>query len=224
MIYFRNDTKKWEGPVKITTKDGKKLYAVRNRKLLTINSDHATLAKFEGEFQKSTPDDNTLEESSSNQIHYDEGENNAMRADRSNTIQSNQPGPYVPLRSDSILPQPREVSPVSDTIQPQPSVPTEAPVHLSSRSWHDVQLEGGNGQGTSAPARNDVSQNEDLIMLINHSCTGDDENDDVCLATSTKKEPNLLIDCACPTTVAGEKWIMGFIEQFSQDDKQRVQV
>ena len=49
-IYFRNDTKKWEGPVKITTKDGKKLYAIRNRKLLTINSDHATLAKFEGEF------------------------------------------------------------------------------------------------------------------------------------------------------------------------------
>ena len=50
-IYFKNNTKKWEGPVKITTKDGKLLYAVRNRKLLTINIDHATLAKFEGEFQ-----------------------------------------------------------------------------------------------------------------------------------------------------------------------------
>ena len=32
---------------------------------------------------------------------------------------------------------------------------TEAPVHLSSRSWHDVQLEEGNGQGTAATAHDD---------------------------------------------------------------------
>ena len=48
-IYFKN-LRKWEGPVKITTCDGKLLYAVRNGRLLTINSDHATLARFEGEF------------------------------------------------------------------------------------------------------------------------------------------------------------------------------
>ena len=48
-IYFKN-LRKWEGPVKITTRDGKLLYAVRNGRLLTINSDHATLARFEGEF------------------------------------------------------------------------------------------------------------------------------------------------------------------------------
>ena len=41
-IYYKTD-KKWEGPVKVTTKDGKPLYAVRAGKLLTINSDHALL-------------------------------------------------------------------------------------------------------------------------------------------------------------------------------------
>ena len=48
-IYFKNK-KKWEGPVKVTTKDGKSLYAVRGGKLLTINTDHAQLAIFEGHF------------------------------------------------------------------------------------------------------------------------------------------------------------------------------
>ena len=48
-IYFKNK-KKWEGPVKVTTKDGKLLYAIRKGRLLTINSDHASLAKFEGTF------------------------------------------------------------------------------------------------------------------------------------------------------------------------------
>ena len=48
-IYFKK-LRKWEGPVKITTRDGNLLYAVRNGRLLTINSDHATLARFEGEF------------------------------------------------------------------------------------------------------------------------------------------------------------------------------
>merc|ERR1711942_65997 len=46
-IYFKNN-KKWEGPVKVTTKDGKLLYTIRAGKLLTINADHAQLAKFEG--------------------------------------------------------------------------------------------------------------------------------------------------------------------------------
>ena len=43
-----------------------------------------------------------------------------------------------------------------------------------------------------SPNGHDVSQNEELIMLINHSCTGDNKSDEVCLATSTKKETNLL--------------------------------
>ena len=75
-----------------------------------------------------------------------------------------------------------------------------------------------------SPNGNNVCQNEELVMLMNHSCAGDNNDDEVCLATSTKKETNLLIDCACPTTVAGEKWIMGFNEQFFKEDKQRVQV
>ena len=41
-IYFKND-RKWEGPVKVTTKDGKLLYAIRAGRLLTINSDHANI-------------------------------------------------------------------------------------------------------------------------------------------------------------------------------------
>ena len=48
-IYFKNK-RKWEGPVKVTTKDGKLLFAIRKGRLLTINSDHASLAKFEGTF------------------------------------------------------------------------------------------------------------------------------------------------------------------------------
>ena len=47
-IYF-NNTGKWQGPVKVTAKDGKSLYVVRGGKLLTINTDHAQLAGFEGE-------------------------------------------------------------------------------------------------------------------------------------------------------------------------------
>ena len=46
-IYYKKD-KKWEGPVKVTTKDGKLLYAIRAGRLLTINSDNALIAKFEG--------------------------------------------------------------------------------------------------------------------------------------------------------------------------------
>ena len=44
-VYYKNKTKRWEGPVKITTKDGKLLFCVRGGKLLTINSDHAVLVK-----------------------------------------------------------------------------------------------------------------------------------------------------------------------------------
>jgi hypothetical protein len=46
-IYFKNKTKKWKGPVKVTTKDGKLLYVVRTGWLMTVNSDHAVLAKSE---------------------------------------------------------------------------------------------------------------------------------------------------------------------------------
>ena len=46
-IYFKNKSKRWNGPVKVTTKDGKLLYVVRAGRLLTINSDHAVLAKSE---------------------------------------------------------------------------------------------------------------------------------------------------------------------------------
>lgn len=44
-VYFKNKSKRWEGPVKITTCSGKLLYAVRAGRLLTINTDHAVLSK-----------------------------------------------------------------------------------------------------------------------------------------------------------------------------------
>lgn len=50
-IYFNNKGK-WEGPVKVTTKDGKNLYVVRGGRLLTINTDHAQLALFDGELKE----------------------------------------------------------------------------------------------------------------------------------------------------------------------------
>ena len=48
-IYY-SDKGKWKGPVKVTTKDGKSLFVVRAGRLLTINTDHAQLASFDGEF------------------------------------------------------------------------------------------------------------------------------------------------------------------------------
>ena len=48
-IYYKNNGK-WQGPIKVCGKDGKSLYAIRAGKLLTINSDHADIAMFEGEF------------------------------------------------------------------------------------------------------------------------------------------------------------------------------
>ena len=47
-IYFKNKTRKWEGPVRVTTKHGKLLYSVRAGKLLSINADHADLVRSEG--------------------------------------------------------------------------------------------------------------------------------------------------------------------------------
>ena len=60
-IYFKN-REKWEGPVKVCAKDGKSLYAVRAGRLLTINSDHADIALFEGEFLESGDNKETSKE------------------------------------------------------------------------------------------------------------------------------------------------------------------
>lgn len=57
-IYF-TDKGKWKGPVKVTTKDGKSLYVVRAGRLLTINSDHAQLASFEGKLVEQKTDHDT---------------------------------------------------------------------------------------------------------------------------------------------------------------------
>ena len=55
-IYFKNKPikmghSKWEGPVKVIGKDRKTLYVVRGGKFLSINSDHAQIAAFEGDFE-----------------------------------------------------------------------------------------------------------------------------------------------------------------------------
>ena len=48
-IYFKNKTKRWEGPVKVDARDGQLLYDFRAGSLLTINLDHTVLSKQEGE-------------------------------------------------------------------------------------------------------------------------------------------------------------------------------
>ena len=56
-VYFKNH-RKWEGPLKVTTKDGKLIYAVRANKLLTINVDNVFLGKPEGELLPLASDSN----------------------------------------------------------------------------------------------------------------------------------------------------------------------
>ena len=71
-------------------------------------------------------------------------------------------------------------------------------------------------------------EQEDLVMFVNTQAKADEvtliTEDMVCLATAVENEDCVLIDCACPTTVAGEKWIMGFIKNLSPEDKKRVKL
>ena len=48
-IYSKNKTRKWEGPVRVTTKHGKLLYSVRAGQLLSINAEHAVLVRSDGD-------------------------------------------------------------------------------------------------------------------------------------------------------------------------------
>ena len=72
------------------------------------------------------------------------------------------------------------------------------------------------------------TDSEDLVMFVNTEEVDDEvvllAEDIVCLATAADNEDCVLIDCACPTTVAGEKWIMAFIEKLSPEDKKRVKL
>ena len=72
------------------------------------------------------------------------------------------------------------------------------------------------------------SETEDLVMFVNTNVSEDEviliTEDIVCLATAIPKEDSVLIDCACPTTVAGEQWIMAFIQKLSPEDKKRVKL
>ena len=43
-IYYKNKSRRWEGPIKLIATDGKLLYGTRTGRLLTINSDHAILS------------------------------------------------------------------------------------------------------------------------------------------------------------------------------------
>ena len=72
-IYFKND-KKWEGPVKVTTKDGKLLYAIRAGRLLTINADQALISKVAGVLLAPDKDDSEKDNESRNQVGEEEKE------------------------------------------------------------------------------------------------------------------------------------------------------
>ena len=72
-IYF-NKNGKWNGPVKVSAKDGKSLYVVRAGKLLTVNSDHSQLADFEGEFVSqpgSCPEKKSIDTVSIDNVQHD---------------------------------------------------------------------------------------------------------------------------------------------------------
>ena len=74
----------------------------------------------------------------------------------------------------------------------------------------------------------DNNESEELTMFVNSRVDADKEvmiaEEVMCLATTIKNEDSVLIDCACPTTVAGEKWIMKFIQKLSKEDKKRVKL
>ena len=68
-IYFKNRDK-WKGPVKVAGKDGKSLYVVRGGRFLTVNTDHADVAIFEGELKKK---DQTQERREENKVNKESG-------------------------------------------------------------------------------------------------------------------------------------------------------
>ena len=74
----------------------------------------------------------------------------------------------------------------------------------------------------------DNNESEELTMFVNSRVDTDKKvmiaEEVMCLATTIKNEDSVLIDCACPTTVAGEKWIMKFIQKLSKEDKKRVKL
>ena len=97
-IYFKNRGK-WEGPVKVCTKDGKLLYAVRAGKLLTINSDHADIAMFEGEFlgenQQPTASEKNDETETANNTHFELLNNNEKQQNNKTTENCEQEEPSI---------------------------------------------------------------------------------------------------------------------------------
>ena len=66
------------------------------------------------------------------------------------------------------------------------------------------------------------TEGEEYVMFVNTSQIDDEvvliTEEIKCLAAAVTQEDCVLIDCACPTTVAGEKWIMSFIERLSTED------
>ena len=76
-IYYKNNGK-WQGPIKVCGKDGKSLYAIRAGKLLTINSDHADIAMFEGEFLGKKDDTDSVVEGISNEVNTGENRGSSL--------------------------------------------------------------------------------------------------------------------------------------------------
>ena len=84
-IYFTRNGK-WNGPVKVSAKDGKNLYVVRAGKLLTVNSDHAQLADFEGELVSNPSNPTEVKGSDSLPAPAVEGEKDENAAEKDDNV------------------------------------------------------------------------------------------------------------------------------------------
>ena len=87
-IYFKNKTRRWEGPVKITTKDGKLLYVVRAGRLMTINSDHAVLATTSGEVSTEKQDVRNVRQAEKGNEKRDNGEEEIEEIEEVSNVQN----------------------------------------------------------------------------------------------------------------------------------------
>ena len=64
----------------------------------------------------------------------------------------------------------------------------------------------------------DKKDEKEIIEIVKESI------EEICLNKKEGGELELLINCGCPTTVAGEDWIMKFIQNLSEEDKKKIVV
>ena len=107
-VYYKNH-RVWEGPVKVSFKDGKKIYAVRGNKILTINSDNVLLSKSEGE----------VSENSNERGNQGVGTRNSEEGRREQTNRESSVSQYTSLGHGGGSTVPENVPALLDSSQPE---------------------------------------------------------------------------------------------------------